>query len=59
MQVGVGVRDAQEKSIHHPATLPEMRAPMDRSNVIPGLGGLAHRIFECSGCAHVVMMPRT
>jgi hypothetical protein len=35
------------------------KAPMAMAPMIPGLGMFAHRIFECSRCKHLQLVPET
>jgi hypothetical protein len=37
---------------------PKCGAVMDHASVMPGLGKLAERIFECSRCGHVQMVSK-
>jgi hypothetical protein len=53
-----------QSSLAHPpgATMTRQHCPKCRSNlilarVIPGLRDFADRIFECSKCDHIQMMP--
>jgi hypothetical protein len=34
-------------------------AAMEQASVIPGLGALAPRIFQCGKCGHVELLPET
>jgi ribosomal protein S27AE len=37
---------------------PKCKAGMDLAQSVPGLGHLAHRIFECGKCGHVLIAPQ-
>lgn len=36
---------------------PQCQIPMELVPVVPGLGHLAHRIFECARCRYVQIAP--
>jgi transposase len=40
-----------------PARCPKCRSTMVPASVMPGLSEFSHRIFQCSKCEHVQIMP--
>jgi prepilin signal peptidase PulO-like enzyme (type II secretory pathway) len=42
-----------------PLNCPKCQAAMHMTPYVPVLGMFAERIFECSQCAHVLLMPQT